>query len=755
MLGGAIAFGVSAWLEASAAEDARVAAARAGDSGLRTDLEAALATLGDPDDPELRALKARLLATLVLEHDADRAEEARAILSRLPVADRSADAAIASALLAVDQGDPSAALQVLSGLTAEGEQISEAFRARALATAALGRWAQAEEAATRAAQARPSGPRHVALQARMRHRTDRSSEALTLLDGVPGGAEHPGVRLARARILRERDGSAGRAAEEAAAVLEALAERATPHQLAWAHLLRAESALEGGDAETALEEARAAAEHPPPGDETFARGLVRALLGAGAAAEARAKLDALPPPTVDPAGRARLTAEVALAVGDLDRAEQALPRAPDGPVKRLLEGRLAEARGRPDDARSAYEGAMGASGAVGRRARVRLAALELRRGRARRALELLEPARAEAADDVELVSLLARAYLAEGRLEDAQAVLDAALERRPEASELLAARGALELRRGRAEEALATLRRVVEARPEDPDLQADLGRAARLAGETDAARAAFEAALERRADHPRALLGLARLALDQGELEAAERRLDAAAEAGAEDLEVARLRARLAVTRGAGAAGVDAVARLAEAHDHAELWTALGALQAQAEQDRDAARSFARAQRRDRRHPRALLGESLLEIRDGDLRGARRAIATAEREARRRGRTERLTPAIAVAKGRLELELGDFGEAIRLAERALERDDAYGPAHLLLASVAIARGDDGVEHLRRAVEGHTTPPEALGRLAIRLRPGTDEACQLAQRYLEVAPEGYDASDVRRAARRCR
>src|SRR5690606_5953417 len=137
-------------------------------------------------------------------------------------------------------------------------------------------------------------------------------------------------------------------------------------------------------------------------------------------------------------------------------------------------------------------------------------------------------------------------------------------------------------------------------------------------------------------------------------------------------------------------------------------------------------------------HPQALLGQSLIEIRRGDLSGARRAIAAAQREAEERGLERELSAWLVVARGRLEFELGDFDGTVRSANQALEIDAELAAAHLLLANVAIERGESGIEELRRAVEGHTPPPEALGRLASRLPARSDDACRLAGRYLQVA-----------------
>ncbi|HEY8426833.1 MAG TPA: tetratricopeptide repeat protein, partial [Sandaracinaceae bacterium] len=752
-LGILLAIAISAWLDARSAEAIREAAGAAGDSGMRSDFEAVVAAIEaeETDDPELIALRARLLATLALEHDQDRAAQVDALLARLG-AEPTTDGRIAAALRDLDDGRAGPALQRLSGLTAQGEQIAEAFRARALATAALGRYDQAEASAAQAASLRQGAPRHAALHALMRHRVGDTAGALALLDAVPQGARFPAVRLARARIQLESGRDWASAREEANAVLGELAERASPHELAWAHLVRARLAIEEGDASQALTEARAAAEHPPPADEPFGMLLAETFLRAGAAQRASEQLERLPPP-VDAPARAMLAAEVALAVGDLDAADAALQGAADGPRKSLLRGQVLEARGRPDEARPLYEQAMQAPGPEGRRARVRLAAIAMNRGDAQRAIELLEPARAGAADDLELVPLLARAYLARDRVDDAEQIVDVALSRRQGAAELLAARGAVQLRRGWFTEALASLRSAASARPEDPDLQADLGEAAGRAGQADAARQAFEAALALRPQHVRALVGLARLAMRRGDFAQAEQHIETAARTGQGGLEVARARGELAVQRGDGALGVAVLEPLARQYDDAEVWIALGYLYAQAELDRDAGRAFARALRRDRDSPEALLGESLVAVRRGDLGGARRSIATAAEQGRARGLGSDFLARLAVARARLEFENGDFRAAAELANEALRHDERNASAHLLLANIAIERAESPVEHLRRAVQGDAPPPEALGRLAARLSRG-EEACRLARRYLEVAPRGYDAPDVREVASHC-
>ncbi len=345
----------------------------------------------------------------------------------------------------------------------------------------------------------------------------------------------------------------------------------------------------------------------------------------------------------------------------------------------------------------------------------RLAAMSLRDGESDRAVSLLEPVLPRAVDDLELVPLLARAYVAEGRANDAKRVVDEALARRRDAAELWAARGAVQLAEGHISEALASLRRAAEARPQDADLQTDLGDAARRAGELPAAHSAFDAALALRPDHTGALIGLARLALAEEDFDEAERRLEAASETDRDGLEVARVRGELAVLRGDGALGAEVMAPLARRYRRDPIvLTELGWLQAQAEDDRDAGRSFARALRRDHGSPEALLGQSLILVRRGALRAAHRLVARADREIQRRGPTPALQAQLAVARGRLEFEGSHFDDVVRLANEAVALDEDNATAHLLLANVAIERDESPIRLAAPRYGGARTAARSLG-----------------------------------------
>ncbi len=753
VLGAMVAFGVSVWRASTLSQEIHAAAAEAGDTGSRSATEAVIERIGETDDEEMMALRARLIATLVYEHGEDRAAEVRAVVDRVTASEATTDVRIAAALLALSEGDPQEAGRDLDRLEAQGDQIPEAFRAHAFVMAARGEWGQAYEAAARAVEARPSAPRHIALQALMRHMTGGTDPALTLLDGTLDAEHQPAVRIVRARILADTGSDPSQAVQEASAVIDDLADRATPSQLAWAHLIRA---AEGPPAQ-ALEEARAAAENPPPLDEAFGMQLARVFLRHGAPQDADLHLGQLSETVViDVPGRALLTAEVALAVNQLSRAEEALGNAGSGSRQNLLRARIYEARNQSEAARPLYERVMNEDpGPEGRSAAVRLAHIEMTEGNTARVVSLLEPRQPEAVDDLDLVPLLARAYLARDRAGDAGRIVDAALRRRPNAPELKALRGAVLLANGSASEAVSPLTEAAEALPRDARVRADLGRAHQLTGHREAATAAYEATLEIEPANVRALVGLAQIAFESGDYDQAEQRVTAAANTGQEGLAVARLRARLEVVRGAGASGVSAVRALSRQHEDAIVWTALGDLYAQAEQDRSAGRAYEHALQLEAEFVEALIGQTFLQIRAGQFSRAERTLVRAEAAAQAAGTSAEAQPRIDSARGWLDFEAGSdrYDAAVTRANAAIEADEHLSSAHLLLGTIAIERGQDPIPELRRAAAARAPSPEALGQLAPRL-PAGEEACRVARRYLAAAPDGYDSPDVQRVVRRC-
>lgn len=748
-----VTWAISAWLESSAEEEIAAAAEQAGDDGLKSSLDHAieLAEAHDDDDPEDLALRSRLLATATLEHGEDHVEKIQGLLGQLDSDEQNLpDARVANAYIRLARGDVEGARTAL-GMSVD--ENTELFRARALTAAAAADVARALPEARAAVSQRPSSPRHVALFALLTAEHGDAQAALTALDRVPGAEESPDVRIARARVLLESGGDPQAAQEQATAVLGALSDRATPPQKAWAHLVRARQAVQAGESTTALTEADAALAIAPAGSEEFLLLLAETYLQERAGDRAARVIERLPEQSFQRGRRAALVAEAAIETSDLDRAEASLREAAPGAHTDYLKGRLAEARGRLSEARELYERAASAREEFVR-ARARLGAIELATGNPARAVEMLQPAHELGPFDLEVVPLIARAYVASGQMDRALEAVRVALRQRRGAPELIVAKAQIDLARGNANEALEALRGVVRTRRDDPEIHTALGEAARQVGHVAEARRAFDRAIELRPGHMPALIGLADLALDGRELEAAERAITRAREAGSEGgIALDRVQARLHALRGAGNEAVEAVQGLARSSEDTVLWTCLGQVLAQAERNQEAERAFQRALRLDGQQPDALLGLATVQIRLGALGRVPSTIGAAERAGQSRGMGAAFEARLLAVRGALRFEYGSFDDAAALARQALEKDESSPPAHLLLAVIAIERGEDPREELRRAVAGQAPAAEAIGRLAVTLGRG-DEACELAGRYMRMAPRGVDAPDVSAVVARC-
>jgi Flp pilus assembly protein TadD len=250
-------------------------------------------------------------------------------------------------------------------------------------------------------------------------------------------------------------------------------------------------------------------------------------------------------------------------------------------------------------------------------------------------------------------------------------------------------------------------------------------------------------------------LQTARVAIDGADADSADEALTDARRTGADPAFLERLNAELLVLRGDGAAAVPDLRAMTEAYsDDAMLWAALGRALAQAERDSEAERAFQRALELDEHAIDALVGLARLKTRAANIRAARAHLRDA-RQAYDAGEPNATAEArLFVTEGGIDFELGDFDEATAHAQRALTLDGRSAEAYLLLARIALERRDDSAtDHLRAAAAGRAPPAEALGLLIPRL--SGDEACTLADRYLVIAPHGYDLRDVRRVQQRCR
>lgn len=240
----------------------------------------------------------------------------------------------------------------------------------------------------------------------------------------------------------------------------------------------------------------------------------------------------------------------------------------------------------------------------------------------------------------------------------------------------------------------------------------------------------------------------ARAALAEGELVQAQTALDAAQ--GADATEAARLGVQLAVLRGDGELGVVGARALATSSGEADDYVALGRLLSQAERDDEAAGAFDQALSIDADHAAAHFGRAAIHARAAQISAARRHTLAAEPLV---GEDTELRALAAATQALVSLERGAVSLALHQANEARSIDHASPEASVLLARVAIQSGRDPSAHLRDALRARSPAPVALGMLAPRT-DDPEEACTLARRYLETAPDGFDADDMRGIANRC-
>jgi len=729
-----------------------LAIATASDDGRPGSFEAALA-LAPADGSDLeRASRAMLLSIASLELGVDHLDESDRLLTTLE-GESSAlpEARIARALIAIARGQGGQALTVLVGLNANGPVLVEGFRARALAQAQVGDLSEAVDSARQAATLAPGAARHAALYAELSVLNHDANGAQRVLDGIVGIDEVATLRLARAELgmLSGADDTTIRS--DVDVLLGALVTSSTGPELGRAHLMRAQLAIRARDLASARSDLELASTLLPGFDGRRRLQLAEAMLDADAPARALEVARALTGETADPAGRAEVVVRAALAAGDVTAAEGAITALGPGPRTDLLRARIAEARGRLDEARGLY--ALAAADrtllVVARTAEGRLYLLG---GHPSEAVVALTQALGANPSSPAAVLLFARAALATNDVAAAERVVAGAIAIDGEAPEILAASALVARARGRFDQAYDALERALRIRPADGELMVEQGEAAMLLSRLDDAGRLFDAAAALGSAPPAAHVNLARLALERGQLDVASAELDRAPTAP--ELDLLRIRARILVARGAGRGGTEEVVRFrrGRASDVA-LTTSLAALWVQAEDDRRARRIIAGALRNDRDDPEALVVSALIDTHEGRGASARESLDRAERSAAARGALPSVRARVLAVRARLAFDTADRTEARARANEAIGLDPLCAEAHLILADLEIEGSRDPIPELRLALAGTAPAGEAVGRLALRLGAG-EERCALSRRYLEIAPRGYDARDIRTALDMC-
>jgi len=704
---------------------------------------------------ERKAIRARLLATLIYEHAENRITELDRLLAELSgEGNKLPDTRLARAYLALQDENPQAALRLSARTMNTRALAAERAHLRAEALASLGQLKQALNESQAAAHRFPHSPRYQSALALILAKTGNTQQALATLEKVRQWKSLPAVRLAHARILFESGRDPQTAAREANTLLQMQRNEVSNPFVAWSYLLQAQHAAENRDTAAALKNAKAAASIEWHANEAFLLPLIEILSQVGAGTEARVQLEALPPFSALSERRALAEASAWLSLGDDRRAEVAIAKVRTNPKATLLRGRIEHWKGNLAAAHTLFESAVNHP-ETEVQARVELASVLLAEGDFKGAEQSLERVVTYVQRDLRVVPVAVHVLLAMGKTDQAEVVLNQARTLYEDAPVLLAPSADLALQQRQFQKAYELLKPATVAHSADPTPYRLLGCAALELGRIAEARAAFLQALKLSPRLTPAVLGLAELELNDGNVDAARKMVDGIHVQGAPSIELARLKARLAVLEGAGAQQVSTVSTWATQYSDPQLWASLGNLQFQAEDDDAARRSFGKALRIDAENADALLGEAALAALDSQFEEAHNLTLRAEEVARKQGGLWGFRKArVLVSHGRLLLETGSTKQAAARAKMAIQAEPRLGEAYALAAEIEIQTKKDPKAILLQAVDTLMTPPETWGRL-VTFAPEHPRMCEFAQRYLASAPNGYDAAKVKKVMKlRC-
>jgi tetratricopeptide (TPR) repeat protein len=367
---------------------------------------------------------------------------------------------------------------------------------------------------------------------------------------------------------------------------------------------------------------------------------------------------------------------------------------------------------------------------------------------ARAALEL--GARA-APTDPAVASALAHATLATDDVRAARAALEPALHAHPQDARLLALSALVRAREGDPAGGLVAARQASAAAPEDAEVQLDLVEVARLAGDRAAEQQACANALRIDPQRFASTLCAVRTALDSADLARATQLLEQARSAGAPEPQLSRMRADLAVASGHGGLDVDAVRGFLRTHrNDVPLLISLARLQLQAEETNAADDTARQVLSLSPENGEALYVRAYVAYVDGHFATTAELLDRAARGTRSASLQARLS----ALRGMVAYEESRYGNPQQLADEAIRADPRCATAHLLRALIARNDRDAQRAALQEAARGTDTPAEAIARLATSLG-ATAEGCVLAERYVRMAPDGYDRRDVDDVRSDCR
>lgn len=679
------------------------------------------------------ALALRFQAVKAFEYgDTSNIGALRKSLPLLDAQDPQAHAALAIGYVALLDQQPAQTLRVLEPFSVD----AEAQYLSSLALLEQGKWDEARKSARSAAQLLPGAARYEAGKT--------IAEAVSGVEGAPPArdSKEPSVQVAALIHAYMRDGSVDVA--RTAAVAE---QDLTLANRAWARWLLLRAAIDRGQTEQAQkvaatltsQRAMTALQQVPSPLRLL---IANAMLDLGAPQKAKALFDTLPETVRERPEALAAQVQFFLMNDTVDDARALLDKVSgSSPRVALLRARVEVADAKHEAALEVLKGALDDAHT---RSDAMLLAAEAysAQGKWSEAIKMIEPLWKLKPGEADLTRILVSNLLAAERNQDARDVIKKFEDGGGDASTTAVFRARLALDAGNIDEAA----QVVQSLPADTtDGAAIKAQVLRRTGDLQGAHKVLETSLKASPSHPGLLQEKVLVSLRLYRFDEAHK--------AAERLEPSEkrsktLRAMVEVTQ---AGGLDALQEMENLRDNTDadlhLYRAFALYHG--EKDADARRAFDHVLSLRPNHPDALIGAGLVALRTGGL-----AKASAHAEAALKVSDEigdRFKARALALEAKLNYERGGFKQADDLIARALKADRGCALAHLVAASLDEERGKNAVDEFKKATEGHFVMPEALARYALASKK---PLCDMANRYLEAAPNGFDAPEMRRIAGKC-
>ncbi len=393
-----------------------------------------------------------------------------------------------------------------------------------------------------------------------------------------------------------------------------------------------------------------------------------------------------------------------------------------------------------------------------------LARIHIREGNPSAAVPLLEGHLRAHPDDAMALTLLGSAYLAQGKAARATPYLQEALKKqdlpeyraafgfgllqggrfadalpeleaawRRDTTQVVAAVSLVQLYSSQKKfpQALAVVRELIKQQPKRAELHALLGEVLAKSGQTAAARQAYEAAttLDARQVAPR--LQLARMDVQSNRIDLAEQRLRAILRDSPKSSDAMAEMARVSERLGKQEDALRWLLRARDASDRKDVRWNLALMELNLRQG-NTAQAVAEGKLALEKQPddvRVLLLHSRIQLRHGDMSGARQTLGTATRVAE-------FDAPLQTEIAQLQLAAGNVQGAAYSLDKAMSGQASFLPAHALMVQVELKQGnlDNAEQRARKIVQGQ--PQRAIGHTMlgiVALARGNSDAAQLAHR----------------------